>query len=93
MDGQTRLALKGEIDEHTSAALLGRLPQIAALTDGDLVLDMAMVTFIDSSGLRALLDLKRRLNAQGRRLVLRDAGGPVRRLLELAGMDGLLGLE
>ncbi len=88
-----RVALSGEIDEDTSGALLLRLPQIAAGSTGDVVLDMDMVSFIDSSGLRALLDLRRRMTSEGRRLLVRNASGPVRRLLELSGMDGLLSLE
>ena len=87
------LALSGEIDEDTSGALVLRLPQIAAAGSGDVVLDMAMVTFIDSSGLRALLDMKRRMTSDGRRLVMRNASGAVRRLMDLSVMGGLLGCE
>ena len=47
---------------------------------------MAEVTFMDSSGLRVLIDLHQRLDATSRRLVIDSPSQPVTRLLEVAGL-------
>ena len=52
------------------------------------VIDLADLTFIDSSGIRALLDSKRRAEEQGMALVVRvPEAGQVRQVLELTGLE------
>ncbi|MDP2291311.1 MAG: STAS domain-containing protein [Actinomycetota bacterium] len=53
-------------------------------TDAVLI-DLADVSFIDSSGLRSLLDAARRAHARGTEVVLRSVGPEVSRLLEITG--------
>jgi len=56
-----------------------------------IVVDLAELTFIDSSGIRSLLDSKRRADAQGVDLVVRGPeNGQVRQVLELTGVDHVL---
>ena len=74
--------VSGEIDQDTVKPLRGTL--IAALTDSEngLTIDTTDVTFTDTTGLQALLAVRRRAQAMGRPLLLRP--GPVlERLLEL----------
>lgn len=71
-------------------ALLVRTTELAADRDGDLVLDLADVTFIDSAGMRALLIVRESLASSGRALRLRRVTPEVRRLLDLVGLTGLL---
>lgn len=52
---------------------------------GDLVVDVAGVQFIDSSGLRSLLAAARRAVARSARLELRAVGPEVIRLFEITG--------
>jgi anti-sigma B factor antagonist len=52
------------------------------------VIDIAGVYFIDSSGLRSLLDAARRAHARGTEVVLRSVGPEVSRLLEITGTSG-----
>ena len=52
-----------------------------------IVIDLAELTFIDSSGIRSLLDTKRRAEEQGLDLVVRvPENGQVRQVLELTGV-------
>lgn len=85
MDAWT-VALVGEVDAHTAAVLVG-VWGVPPSGRGDLVADMAGVTFVDSSGLRAILELSERAHGMGRRLVLRAPSVAVVRLLEITGLD------
>jgi anti-sigma B factor antagonist len=61
----------------------------AAITDreghGPVVIDVAEVSFIDSSGLRSLLGAARRARGRDEVVVLRNVGAEVARLLEITG--------
>jgi anti-anti-sigma factor len=68
-------------------ALDGAMPAADRLT-----VDLCAVEFMDSTGLRALLEARRRAEEGGGALVLRVRdGGPVARLLDLAGVRDLFG--
>jgi anti-anti-sigma factor len=57
------------------------------------VIDLADVFFIDSSGLRSLLDAARRAHARDTQVVLRSIGPEVARLLEITGTTGQFVIE
>ena len=59
----------GEIDSHTSAVLEQALATVS--DDAVLTLDMAEVTFTDSSGLTVLVGAHKRLQAGGGSLVIK----------------------
>jgi anti-sigma B factor antagonist len=68
----------------------------AKLRDGGierLVVDLAGVTFCDSSGLGALLDIRRAAGDAGVDMVLRAVPRPVSRLLDLTDVDAWLRRE
>jgi anti-anti-sigma factor len=71
-------------------ALLLRTTELAAAQEGDLVLDLAEVTFIDSAGMRALLIVRENLATGGRALRLSNVTPEVKRLLDLVGLTGVL---
>jgi anti-anti-sigma factor len=93
-DGRTVLTASGEVDLLTAATL--ERPLEDALTAREpLLLDLSGVSFIDSTGLRLLLEARNRAarpGAGGLALRLGD-GGRVRRLLDLTGVLGLFTLE
>ena len=74
----------GEIDAHTVPFLRDTL--LPAPASDDLRIDMAGVDFVDSSGLRVLLEAHRELERTGQRLVLASPSRRVMRLLEVAGL-------
>jgi anti-sigma B factor antagonist len=83
------LVLVGEIDAHTAPELAARLDPLPG-NSTDLVVDVAGIEFIDSSGLRVLIEAHQRANAAGRRLVIRRPSVSVRRLFEISGLSGHL---
>lgn len=91
VDGSTT-ALVGEIDAHTAPVLSERF---AALPEGhgDFCIDMAGVEFMDSSGLRMIIELHQRAESASRRLVLRDPSQAVARLLEISGLTDHLHID
>jgi anti-sigma B factor antagonist len=87
-DSVATVAVSGELDLATAPRL-----SAAVAEHGDarvLVLDMTATTFIDSTGVRALLQAHRRSAGSGSRLVVVAGDGTVRRVLELCELDGRL---
>jgi anti-sigma B factor antagonist len=84
--GWTIVSPIGEIDLATVAQLEEAL--VPSLTAGntDIAVDLTRVTFMDSTGLRALLAANQSLTPSGHRLVLIVSGGPVDRLLDISGV-------
>jgi anti-anti-sigma factor len=78
----------GEIDSATAPLLRDRLTLAAESTDTDLIVDLADVTYMDLRGLYVLVDVSRQLEADGRRPRARRPPPIVRRLSELASLDG-----
>ena len=70
------------------SAHLTRLPP-----DGELVIDLRNVDFMDSSGLRALLVERRRREDAGGSIALSNPTPLVTRLLEVTGVDRVLRVD
>jgi anti-anti-sigma factor len=87
------LVLAGEIDVSVSGALGDRLRELLADAPERVVVDLGEVGFIDSSGLRTLLQVDAEARAGSSRLVLRNVTGLPRRLMSVTEVDGLLELE
>lgn len=85
------LVLTGDVDTQTAPLL------IAAFRDAtdvrQLELDVAAVSFIDSTGLRAILTEHRRRQADHLELVVLRPSMPVARLLELTGLVSYLRVD
>jgi anti-anti-sigma factor len=89
-DGDTAVVrLTGELDlageEHLDSTVEG-LEQSA----GRVVVDLTEITFIDSSGLRALLRLWKRSQLNGHDFAVVAGSEQVRRTMSLTGVDGVL---
>ena len=86
--GPLRAIVAGEIDFASAPAMQAR---IAAACDRartrQLILDLAGVQFMDSSGLRVLLHLRRELAEEQGGLVLLGPTDDVRHILTLTGLD------
>jgi anti-anti-sigma factor len=81
-------AVCGEVDLSTAEDLLLRLRMLAGPATGEITLDLSRVTFIDCSGLRALLALDRHVRTAGGRVRVSAVSAPVARLFELVGLPG-----
>ena len=84
--------LAGEIDAFTSADLAEAFRHVPEAADGVIEIDVAGVTFIDSSGLRVLLGLTDSVATAGGRVALRNPCGAVSKLLEITGLQSTFGL-
>jgi anti-sigma B factor antagonist len=85
LTGRTVVAVAGEIDLATADAMVEGVR--AHLRKGPVLLDLARVTFMDSSGVRALEALLRDVDAEGRQLrVVPTLTDAVEQVLELTGM-------
>jgi anti-sigma B factor antagonist len=82
------VAPAGDLDLATSRDLASRLGELAG-TQGDAVLDLTEVGFIDSIGLAVVLKAANRFSRQDKQLVLVvPPEGNVSRLLEMSGVGG-----
>jgi anti-sigma B factor antagonist len=84
------LVVSGEIDAHTAPMLA---EAIAAAERTTLELDLAQVAFVDSSGLRVLIDAHQQLEQAGGELHIVNPSPAVQRLLEISGIDGYLNVN
>jgi anti-anti-sigma factor len=82
------LTLDGVLDSHTADQLDETLERLGE--HGDVDLDFSAVTFVDSSGLRAILAANGRLSAVGHELRLVALQEPVLRLLAITNLDAHL---
>jgi anti-anti-sigma factor len=82
------LAIRGEVDPASAPEFRARLQVAARDGSGDLVLDLTDLRFIDSSGLKVLLEIAGYLG-EGRTVVLRNPQRGVLRLFDVAGIERL----
>lgn len=92
--GTLRVALRGEIDMVNVGTVDGDLRALISNRHTDVVLDLAELTHLDSSGLRMLFSLGTRLEVLQIRFHLRvPPEASVRRVIELSGIATIAALE
>ena len=77
------LRLSGEVDMATAQGLVAAFVELANRRFTDVIVDASLVTFMDSTGLHALTQGKKRIHEVGSQIAL-IVSPQVRRLLELA---------
>ncbi len=82
-DGAAMLRLAGEVDVATAPSLVSAFRELADQNLTEVVVDASGVSFMDSSGLHALIQGKRIIHEAGSRILL-VTSRPVRLLLEVA---------
>ena len=90
MAKQTRpdvLQLEGEIDLHVSPEVAQSLRTIIETKPKLLVVDLAKVTYFDSSGLAVLIDAMQKIQEHGGRFALANVQESVRHIFEIARLD------
>jgi anti-anti-sigma factor len=89
----TTIKLGGELDSATCGELISRFDRIlAAAAPPELVLDLSQVSFIDSSGMRAIILLERSAGERDVRLTILPAPEAVSDLLDLTGLGDRVAL-
>jgi len=89
--GTATVRLSGEVDLSAKQDLSGPLLAVVRSDDVDHIdIDVARVTFLDSSGISVLLVARREAIRLGRTLRLRNATGIAARVLTITGILPLL---
>lgn len=82
------IRVRGEIDAHTAPSMAAALQRAT----GSVTLDLADVDFVDSSGLRVLIESHQDLEERGDRLTIANPSPPVQRMFELSVVDDYLNI-
>jgi anti-anti-sigma factor len=92
--GLVLVKARGEVDLTTSPVLAAEFDQ-ALLPPGPehLAVDLGEVTFISSSGLQVLIEVYRQSEECGTATRLVSVSRPVRRVLDMTGLDSVLKLD
>ena len=83
-----RVRLEGEIDAETGILVQDAVARVDPARHQSIELDLSAVTFVDSSGIGALVQARRVADGAGVRIVLVDPSHPVVRVLALVGLEG-----
>lgn len=84
------LTVAGELDLYSNPTLLARIDEVSG-NGARIAVDLTDVTFVDSSGLGALVGALMRAEDNGEHLILiAPEEAPLSRMLSLTGLDQLL---
>jgi anti-anti-sigma factor len=86
----TGWGVSGEIDAHTAPTLAAAMTE---LPTGVVTVDVAGVSFMDSSGLRVLVEAATRAREAGGDLVISNPTPGIARLIEISGLAGQLRVD
>lgn len=89
VDGSAVIALSGEIDVANSDRIPQQVRSALAAAPAAVVLHMAGVTFIDSTGIGGLIGARNSCLAEGVPLRLANCSDTVQRMLKLTGLDSV----
>ena len=86
--------LQGELDHHAARGALVRLEELTEQNlPRKLTLDLAGLSFMDSSGIAVVIRAKRRMETLGGSLAVTNIPRQAARVLETAGLDKYLNLS
>ncbi|MGI8920828.1 MAG: STAS domain-containing protein [Solirubrobacteraceae bacterium] len=91
-DGVVRVALVGELDIGSAPALESELDRVERDRPAMIALDLRRLEFLDSTGLRVLLEADARGKEMGRRVVIVRGPSAVQRVLAITRLDERLDL-
>src|SRR3954447_7255157 len=86
-DRRVRLELRGELDMSSARVLQREFENVERDHPLEILLDLTELSFMDVSGLRAILDAARRGRRVGTSLVISNPMPHIIRLLELTAID------
>ena len=86
-DESNVLPLEGEIDLHVSPRVSAALGAIIGKKPSRVVVDLAKVTYIDSSGLAVLIEGMQNVEAYGGKFLLAGIQENVKPIFEIARLD------
>jgi anti-sigma B factor antagonist len=90
LDGNAVVVLAGELDMDTAPQLVRVLDPLLEAGPAEIVLDFSGVTFIDSSGIAALVGAQNKLQGQQRYLRVQAPRPQALRVFEVTGLSGFV---
>lgn len=81
------IVVEGEVDLATVEDLESAIEEVFSSDSHPLVVDLRESSFMDSTGLKALVMANRRFDESGRAFAVAVSGGPVARLIDLSGVE------
>lgn len=91
IDGFMVLDVAGEIDVYTAPQFKEAVNQIINTGQKDLVIDLAQVTYMDSSGFGTLLSATKRLRPEGGTVNLVGSNSAIDRMLRITRLNTVFG--
>ncbi len=85
--------LAGELDASTAGALYMQLAELAKLGVRHVALNLAELTFMDSTGLSVMIAEHNRVESMGGELIIFSPCDCVRRVFEVTGLCGFLNVR
>ena len=93
-DGRLTLYLQGELDHHEAAAALRRISRtLDDYLPQDCVVDMAGLTFMDSSGIALILKICRLMEQAGGRAWVANAANQPMKVIDASGVDRIIKVD
>ena len=93
-DGVLRVAIVGEINHHNAVFVRQEIDEkIQELNSKNLVLDLAEVSFMDSSGLGLIMGRYQLMKDLGGTLAIANPGAEHKKLFKLAGLNKLIKIK
>ncbi|MFP3883401.1 MAG: STAS domain-containing protein [Actinomycetota bacterium] len=86
-NGWRCIAVEGEVDLATVEELESAIEQAFSENSYPLVIDLRESSFMDSTGLKALVMANRKFDESGRSFAVAVSSGPVARLMDLSGVE------
>jgi anti-anti-sigma factor len=87
------VVVSGRLDGSTSAAFAEQVGELAVGDNPRLLLDFGAVDFVTSAGLRAVLQVVKRVKASGGLLAMCNVQEPVREVLDISGFAAMFGIH
>jgi anti-sigma B factor antagonist len=87
-NGVSTVALRGELDLWETETVQ---KAVAAISNGDVALDLSDLTFLDAAGVSAILAARRIVTERGSRFTIMGAKSLVRTVFEVTDLARLLG--
>src|ERR1700753_874795 len=78
----------GELDIATRLAFEAYLDEVLGAGPGEVIVDLSRLSFVDASGLRALVLLRSRAARQQTPVLITGVSVRTRRILKIVGLDG-----
>jgi len=84
-----KIGIEGNLESTTLKPFNDKIAGIPGF-DKNVEIDLALVDYIDSSGIRTLLTLKKKLNEIDKNLTIVNCSDNVKRILQLSSLQGIL---